>query len=68
MEPVQVKVNLLDDDVRTLEELARRKGVTQTDVLRQAIALLKFVEDAKSRGERLLVQDRERTLRPLETP
>jgi predicted transcriptional regulator len=62
---VKVTVNLTDDDVATLKALAGRKGTTVTSILRQAIALQKFVDDADTQGQKVLLEDRDKTLRQL---
>lgn len=59
---VKVTVNLTGDDVTALKELAGRKGTTVTSVLRQAIALQKFVDDAEKQGGKVLVEDRDKSV------
>jgi predicted transcriptional regulator len=58
----RVNVNFSDSAYRALQELAERRGNTMSDVLRSAISLLRWFEDAQSRGERILVE-REGTVR-----
>ncbi len=62
---VKVTVNLTEDDVSALKELAGKKGTTVTSVLRQAIALQKFVDDAEERGGKVLVEDHDKSLRQI---
>lgn len=65
MEKVKLSVNLLEEDVNALRELAEKKGTTMTEILRQGIALSKFVQEARTRGEKLLIEDDEKTLRQI---
>ena len=62
---VKVTVNLTEDEVATLKDLAGKKGTTVTSTLRQAIALQKIVEDADKRGDKVLIEDRDKTLRQI---
>jgi len=39
-----------------LEDLAKRKGKSKAEVLRDAISLSKYLEDVKSEGGRILVE------------
>lgn len=52
----RVNVNFSDSAYKTLEELARRKGKTMSEVLREAIALEKWFEDVQNRGDKVLVE------------
>ncbi len=62
---VKVTVNLTDGDVAILKSLAGRKGTTVTSILRQAIALQKFVDDADAQGQKVLLENSDKTLRQL---
>ncbi len=52
-----MSVSFSDDAYRTLEELARRKGTTMSEVLRDAISLEAYAEKVREEGNRLLVED-----------
>ena len=39
----------------TIEDLANAQGRTMTDVLRQAVTLLKWFLEAKDRGDKIIV-------------
>lgn len=44
----------IDDD---LETLAREQGIPKTQVIRRAVALMKFVEDERAQGRKLSITD-----------
>jgi hypothetical protein len=52
-------LNLTDAEMRALEELSRRKDLTKTAVLRQALRLYQTVETRIERGEKLLFENEE---------
>jgi hypothetical protein len=52
----RVNVNFSPDTYDTLAQLAKQKGVTMSEVLRQSISLMKFTEGVISTGGRLLVE------------
>lgn len=52
----RVNVNFSEVVYRMLDELAKRKGTTMAEVLRDAIALEKWVEDERAQGGRILVE------------
>jgi predicted CopG family antitoxin len=52
----RVNVNFSDDAYEVLTEMARRKGKSISEVLRDAIALEKWFEDTKEEGGRVLVE------------
>jgi hypothetical protein len=54
--PRRVNVNFAPPVYQMLEELARRRGKTMAEVLRDAIALEKWVEDQHEEGGRILVE------------
>jgi len=51
----RVNVNFSAETYETISRIAARKGVTMSEVLRQAIALEDFVEQARVDGARVLV-------------
>jgi hypothetical protein len=52
----RVNVNFPEPIYRTLEELAREKGLPMADVLREAIGLQKWFDDTRKEGARILVE------------
>lgn len=52
----RVNVNFSESVYRALEELATRKNKSMAEVLRDAVALEKWVQDARDEGARILVE------------
>lgn len=52
----RVNVNFSDEVYRELSRIAKDRGVTLSDVLRDAVSLEKYVDDTKREGGRLLVE------------
>ena len=50
-------LNLTDAEMRVLEDLAKKKDLTKTAVVRQAIRLYQMVEMRISAGEKLVFED-----------
>ena len=57
----RVNVNFAESTYRTLEELARKQGKTKGDILRDAISLAKYIQDARDDGGQFLVKRHGRT-------
>ena len=55
----KLTVQFSEEGTRALEELAQRNRTTKTDVLRRALALLKYVEEelGKEDGRNLSITD-----------
>ncbi len=49
-------VSFSDDAYATLEEIALREGKSKVEVLRDALALEKWFQDAKQSGGRVLIE------------
>jgi hypothetical protein len=56
---VRLSVNINAETSAFLREYAARKGVTITEAVRRAVAVLKFVTDETDAGNRLVAGDRE---------
>lgn len=58
VEPGKVKVtfNMLESEYATLEQLSRKRGISKTEVLRRALVMEKYLEDAVSEGAKLLIE------------
>lgn len=52
----RVNVNFSEDAYETLKEIARSRGKTISEVLRDAIALERWYEDTKREGGRVVVE------------
>lgn len=55
----KVSMNLTDDVVEALKDVAKREDVTMTEVTRRAISIFKFLDDAQRSGKSVLVRDPE---------
>ncbi len=53
----KVTVNLPDDVVQALGELATKRGITKTEALRQSIVNEKFFQDTQDSGDEVLIRD-----------
>jgi len=54
-------LNLTDREMEALEELAGRKDLSKTQVVRQAIRLYQTVESRLENGEKLFFEDKDKT-------
>jgi hypothetical protein len=52
----RLNVQFSESVYRALEELAQRKGTSMAEVLRDAVQLEKWVEDARAEGGRILIE------------
>jgi hypothetical protein len=50
-------LNLTECEMRVLEDLAKKKELTKTAVIRQAIRLYQLIEARLSAGEKLIFED-----------
>jgi len=50
-------LNLTDAEMRVLEELAEKKDLSKTAVVRQAIRLYQMIEARMSAGEKVVFED-----------
>ncbi|HEX8073144.1 MAG TPA: ribbon-helix-helix protein, CopG family [Pyrinomonadaceae bacterium] len=61
-ERVRLSLDISPELNRLLEELAAKTGGTKSDVLRKAITLMEVAVDAKRRGLKLGLADKDQTL------
>ncbi len=54
--PKRVNVSFSDEVYQELARIAKERGVTLSDVLRDAVSLEKYVDDTTREGGRLLVE------------
>jgi hypothetical protein len=54
---VRLSVNLSPDVAEELKKYAGRKGISITEAVRRAIAVLNFVDDAQARGASLNLEE-----------
>jgi hypothetical protein len=57
---VKVTANLPLPVFDALQEIARKRGISMTEALRQAISTEKFVEDVLDRGDTIMVENKEK--------
>jgi hypothetical protein len=50
-------LNLTESEMRVLEDLAKKKELTKTALIRQAIRLYQMIEVRLSAGEKLVFED-----------
>lgn len=60
---VKMSVNLPDDAVDNLRTIAEKNGITLTAALRQAISNEKFLEDELQDNAKLLIEDKDKSVR-----
>jgi predicted transcriptional regulator len=53
----KISVNLSNEVIEVLREMAARDNVTMTEILRRAISTQKFLEDAQAAGKAILLRD-----------
>lgn len=53
----KVSMNLSDEVLEALREMAERDGLTVTEVTRRAISTWKFLDDAQRGGKAILLRD-----------
>lgn len=54
---IRMSLDLTPQMKATIDDLAARRGVTRSTVLRSAIALLKVATEARERGDELCLTD-----------
>lgn len=62
MARTRVTVNLGEDVVDALTDIAGSRGITLTEALRQAIANEKFLQDEIDQGSKLLIEDKDKNV------
>lgn len=53
----KISVNLPEEVLKALREIAANDSVTQTEALRRAISTMKFLQDAQKDGKSILIRD-----------
>lgn len=61
----KTSINLPEDAVKTLRELSAQRGTTMAEIIRQAISTEKFLHEAASTGCKILIQDKNKSVRQL---
>jgi predicted transcriptional regulator len=65
---VKTSVNLSEDAVQALKDIATSRGTNMSDVLRHAISLEKFVHEETENGAKILVEKNNDTRQLLINP
>jgi hypothetical protein len=60
---VKTSLNLPQNAVDALQELAQARGTTLAQVVRQAIATEKFLHDTVEGGGKVLIEDKDKSVR-----
>jgi hypothetical protein len=63
--PVRMSINLSREAANALKAMTAKRGITLTEAIRRAISTHKYVDDAASRGARILVEERDGSVREL---
>jgi hypothetical protein len=58
-DPVKTSVYLTQDSIASLKRIAKKKGTTMAEVLRQAVATADYLDQATQRGAEILVKDKD---------
>ncbi len=56
-------LNITDEEMKVLEDLARRKDLSKTGVIRQALRLYQMVDLRLRDGEKLVFEDEKKSKR-----
>ena len=57
MNSTKISMNLPDEALHSLRELADRHEITMTEAARRAISVLKYLDDERQAGHDLLIRD-----------
>ncbi len=63
MSYIKTSLNLSPPALDALRKMAARRGVTVAEIVRQAIATEKFFVDEVEKGHKILIEDKDRSLR-----
>lgn len=59
----KTSINLSEDAIEDLKQIAEKRKTSVADVIRQAIATEKFVHETTSTGGKILVENKDRKVR-----
>ena len=60
---VRTTVNLPAEAVEAIREIARKKGTTMTEVIRQALATERLLYETQLEGGKVLIEDKDKTIK-----
>jgi predicted transcriptional regulator len=52
----KITVNLPDEVIAAIAQIAKSRGISKTEALRQAVSLNAFVQNEREKGARLLIE------------
>ena len=61
--PSKVTVNLPDQTVEAIQEIAKRRGTTVTEALKQVIENQRFLQDEVDNGSKVLIKSPDQSYR-----
>jgi hypothetical protein len=53
----KISLNLSNEMLAALRQIAERDGVSMTEAMRRAISVFKFLDDAQRNGKAVLIRD-----------
>ena len=62
---VKTSVNLPEESIEALREIASKTGSSMSDVIRQAISTEKFLRNEAEQGNRILIQDKDKNVKEI---
>ncbi len=65
MTMVKTTMNLPQESIDILRDLATTTGVSMAEVVRRSVAIDKFLHDTKSEGGKILIKDKNNSFREL---
>ncbi len=65
MAQVKTSLNLPEQSIDTLKELAEATGVSMAEVVRRSVETEKFLRDSVQEGSKILIKDKDNSLREL---
>lgn len=62
---IKTSMNLPEESLEVLKDLAKRTGSSMAEVVRRSVATEKFLRDTASEGSKILIKDKDNSLREL---
>jgi predicted DNA-binding protein len=62
---VKTSLNLPENAIEELREIARQRGTTMADVVRQAIATEQFLHETVKEGGKILIEGKDKGIRQI---
>lgn len=63
MNSVKISANLPQSSIDQLKSIAEQQGITMTEALRQAISTKSFLNEQSAKGAKILVEDKDKSLK-----